>query len=92
MKPLRTILVALVLCLIHTTLHAEGIDYFFTEGQTFDPKIPTPEEFLGYPIGSRISEHSRINAYFEKLNESPIEQQPCWRLGKRMKIGNCMYW
>jgi hypothetical protein len=69
MKPLRTILVALVLCLIHTTLHAEGIDYFFTEGQTFDPKIPTPEEFLGYPIGSRISEHSRINAYFEKLNE-----------------------
>lgn len=48
---------------------AEGIHYFFGPGLTFDTTIPTPEEFLGYETGNRITEHSRINAYYEKLAE-----------------------
>ena len=26
-------------------------DYFFKDKAPFDPKIPSPEDFLGYPIG-----------------------------------------
>ncbi len=25
--------------------------YFFPSGATFDPAIPSPEQFLGYPVG-----------------------------------------
>src|SRR5690606_10190038 len=56
---------------LHLTfiIKAEELDYFFTSGISFDPAIPTPEEFLGYPIGSRITEHSQINAYYKELDE-----------------------
>jgi len=40
---------------------------YFESTDNFDPVIPTPSQFLGYEIGSRITEHSRINAYLEKL-------------------------
>ncbi len=60
---------ALLILFSEAPLRAEGLDYYFSSHITFDPAIPTPEEFLGYPIGSRITEHSRINAYYERLNE-----------------------
>lgn len=41
---------------------------YFLEGKgPFDPKIPSPEQFLGYPIGNHHTRHDRIVAYFEKL-------------------------
>lgn len=49
------------------SVKAEKLSYFFDSSVQFDKKIPTPEEFLGYEIGGRITEHSQINAYFEKL-------------------------
>lgn len=36
------------------------------EGE-LDPAIPTPEAFLGYPIGSRYTRHDRLVAYFQEL-------------------------
>lgn len=58
-----------VLLLLSTAkANAEGIEYFFDSSIEFDRNIPTPGEFLGYEIGSRITEHHRINAYFEKLD------------------------
>ncbi len=43
-------------------------DYYFPQNKTgFDPNIPTPEEFLGYPIGSHYTRHDRIVAYFAEL-------------------------
>ncbi|MFT3738763.1 MAG: M14 family zinc carboxypeptidase [Breznakibacter sp.] len=55
------------LSVLPTEVRAEKTDYFFGPEIKFDPGIPTPEEFLGYEIGSRVTEHSRINAYYEKL-------------------------
>lgn len=52
-----------------SSLKAEKISYFFPPEINFDSKIPNPEEFLGYEIGSRVTEHSRVNAYYEKLAE-----------------------
>src|SRR5690554_7813780 len=69
---IRVIMVlAAALALIHG-VHAqtEKLDYYFGAGIVFDEAIPSPEEFLGYPVGSRVTEHSRINAYFEKLAEA----------------------
>ncbi len=40
--------------------------YFFPEGN-FDPAIPTPEQFLGYPIGDWHTRHENIVAYYREL-------------------------
>jgi hypothetical protein len=41
--------------------------YFFPSGVTFDPAIPSPEQFLGYPIGEWHTRHDRIVSYFQEL-------------------------
>jgi hypothetical protein len=41
--------------------------YYFAGKGTFDPAIPTPEQFLGYPIGSHYTRHDEIIAYFNEL-------------------------
>ncbi|HEU4470420.1 MAG TPA: M14 family zinc carboxypeptidase [Flavisolibacter sp.] len=42
-------------------------DYFFPKATALDPAIPTPEKFLGYPIGSHYTRHDQIVAYFREL-------------------------
>jgi hypothetical protein len=42
-------------------------NYFFPAGTTFDPAIPTPEQFLGYPVGDWHTRHDRIVSYFQEL-------------------------
>ncbi len=69
MKNVFTIIVISFVVLSTVHVRAEKTDYFFAPEIIFDSTIPTPEEFLGYEIGSRITEHSRINAYYEKLAE-----------------------
>ncbi|MDW3196038.1 MAG: M14 family zinc carboxypeptidase [Cytophagales bacterium] len=44
-------------------------DYFYGGKGPFDSNIPSPEAFLGYPIGEHHTRHDRIVAYFEKLAE-----------------------
>ncbi|WEK37835.1 MAG: M14 family metallopeptidase [Candidatus Pseudobacter hemicellulosilyticus] len=41
--------------------------YYFSEGGPFDPKIPTPEKFLGYDIGSFYTRHDQLVAYLKEL-------------------------
>jgi hypothetical protein len=41
--------------------------YFFPAGTTFDSNIPSPEQFLGYPIGDWHTRHDRIAEYFKEL-------------------------
>ncbi|UEX18741.1 peptidase M14 [Stenotrophomonas sp. SI-NJAU-1] len=50
-------------------VHAQSA-YFFpqtTDAAAFDTAIPTPEQFLGYPIGSRYTRHEQLVAYFQEL-------------------------
>ena len=42
-------------------------DYYFKAYRPFDEKIPSPEAFLGYPIGTYHTRYDRVVAYFEKL-------------------------
>ena len=44
--------------------------YFFpqaTHAADFDPAIPTPQQFLGYEVGSRYTRHDQLVAYFKEL-------------------------
>ena len=42
-------------------------DYFFP-GEKFNPNIPSPSQFLGYPIGNWHTRYDLIIKYFEKLD------------------------
>ena len=41
--------------------------YFFPKATSLDPAVPSPEKFLGYPIGSHYTRHDQIVAYFREL-------------------------
>jgi hypothetical protein len=41
-------------------------DYYFPN-ENFDPKVPSPEAFLGYEIGEWHTRYDRLIAYFEAL-------------------------
>lgn len=43
-------------------------DYFYPGAGPFNPSIPTPEQFLGYPVGGQHSRHDRIISYFQELD------------------------
>ncbi len=45
----------------------QPLEYFFPEGQTFDADVPSPQEFLGYEIGTHHTRHDRIVAYMQEL-------------------------
>ena len=46
--------------------HAQNT-YFFGAAGSFDQRIPTPEQFLGYPIGSHYTRHDQLVAYLKEL-------------------------
>ena len=48
---------------------ASAQDYFLKSKAPFNSEIPSPEEFLGYPIGERHTRHDQIVAYLTKLSE-----------------------
>lgn len=56
-------------CFIFSSTAFAQHDYFFPGKSNFDTKIPSPEQFLGYPIGEWHTRHDKIVAYMEKLAE-----------------------
>lgn len=64
MKKIYTGLILFILS-FHSTF--SQTDYFFP-GDSFDPQIPSPEEFMGYPIGEWHTRYDLIVKYFEKLD------------------------
>ena len=57
---------ALVLSVFAAPASAQSA-YFFPGGGDFDPAVPTPQQFLGYEIGSRYTRHDQLVAYFNEL-------------------------
>ena len=51
------------------TLPVISQDYFFKNKAPFNAQIPSPEAFLGYPIGEQHTRHDQIVAYLTKLAE-----------------------
>ncbi|MGA9270837.1 MAG: M14 family zinc carboxypeptidase [Lutimonas sp.] len=44
-------------------------DYYYGDYQPFDASIPSPEEFLEYPVGDYHTRHDLVVAYLTKLAE-----------------------
>jgi len=59
----------LVICILFISLQVNSQNYYFEEYQPFNKEIPSPEEFLGYPIGEYHTRHDLVVAYMEKLAE-----------------------
>lgn len=59
-------LLGLIMCLGLNTVTAQS-DYFFPSNARFDEKIPTPEEYLGYSIGTLHTRHDAIVGYMREL-------------------------
>ena len=59
-------LIAILISLFQLNAISQN-NYFFPTGTTFDSNIPTPEQFLGYPVGDWHTRHDRIVSYFEEL-------------------------
>lgn len=55
--------------LLLATFQFQAQDYFLQDKGPFDPDIPSPEVFLGYPVGSHHTRHDQIVAYLTKLAE-----------------------
>ena len=66
MKLIKLPLLFITFLLLNTAADAQQ-NYFFPNAGSFDPKIPTPEQFLGYPIGSHYTRHDQIISYFKEL-------------------------
>jgi hypothetical protein len=59
--------VILIFCFLISLSAAAQNSYFFPSGISLDPAIPSPEQFLGYPIGEWHTRHDRIVEYFKEL-------------------------
>ena len=58
-----------VCILITNSFVSNAQNYYFESFQPFNQTIPTPEEFLEYPIGEYHTRHDLVIAYFYKLAE-----------------------
>lgn len=59
--------IALLLLLTSQLIIAQK-NYFYPSSDPFNPEIPTPEQFLGYPIGDQHTRHDKIVAYLKELD------------------------
>jgi len=69
MKLHKSLLLSLSLVFLAGLARAQQ-QYFFPGAGQFDPKVPTPEQFLGYPIGSHYTRHDQVVAYFKELEKT----------------------
>ncbi|QJD96650.1 hypothetical protein HH214_12555 [Mucilaginibacter robiniae] len=63
--PFQRLLLALML-LIAAQASAQN-KYYFPKATALDSHVPTPEQFLGYAIGSYYTRHEQVVAYFREL-------------------------
>lgn len=59
-------------CLVGTlfSFAQVDLDYYLPAGLTYDPKIPTPREVLGFEVGEWHSSHDQLVAYLRVLAEA----------------------
>lgn len=65
---MRKTILYLIFTLFLNNIALAQEEYYFP-GETFDPKIPSPSQFLGYPIGDWHTRYDLIVKYFEKLDQ-----------------------
>ena len=61
-------MLAIWLCLFACVATAQS-EYYFPGKDSFDPDIPSPEDFLGYPVGDHHTRYDLMVDYFRLLGE-----------------------
>jgi hypothetical protein len=61
------VLVLLLAAAVSATPAFAQSSYYFPTAQQFDAKVPSPQQFLGYDIGSQYTRHDQLVAYFNEL-------------------------
>jgi hypothetical protein len=61
--------ILMILSLLMVRSASAQNSYFFPKATSLDAKIPTPEQFLGYPIGTYYTRHEQVVAYFRQLEK-----------------------
>ncbi|WP_035095476.1 M14 metallopeptidase family protein [Aquimarina megaterium] len=69
MKLINLLKINFLVC-VFSVFSATAQDYFLKDKAPFNSEIPSPEEFLGYPIGQQHTRHDQIVAYFIKLAQT----------------------
>ncbi|AQG78173.1 M14 family zinc carboxypeptidase [Spirosoma montaniterrae] len=57
----------LSLCLVSCLTQAQTNYFFANNPGPLNPAIPTPEQFLGYPLSSHMTRYDQMVAYFREL-------------------------
>jgi len=65
---MRKTILYLIFTLFLSNITLAQEEYYFP-GEKFDPTIPSPSQFLGYPIGDWHTRYDLIVKYFEKLDQ-----------------------
>ncbi len=66
----KLLLIAFSVFLFAVSFYAQTKQpYEWLPGGTYDPKIPTPQQFLGYEIGDYLTDNLQMVAYIHKLQE-----------------------
>lgn len=65
---MKSLLILSGLSLLLSSGIQSQINYYFPEAGTFNSTIPTPEQFLGYPIGSHHTRHDKVVEYIKELD------------------------
>lgn len=69
-----TLLVLAVFVLLPVARAAQPLDYYLPEGTNYDPKVPTPEQFLGWQIGEWHLGSELLNAYLRAVAAAAPER------------------
>jgi len=62
----KYIILTIFFLLLGPTLKAQNNNYF-GENSQFDNKIPSPEKFFGFPIGSSLARYDKVVEYYKLL-------------------------
>jgi hypothetical protein len=84
---MKRILPILFICL--PILSLAQAEYFYPTAKSLNPKIPTPQQFLGYPIGSHHTRHDKIVEYFkllDQLSDRFVVEEIGKTIGERVQV------
>jgi hypothetical protein len=68
MKKMKKVYVIFWLLIAAAESFAQS-DYYFGKDSRFDPSIPTPEQFFGFPIGSSLARYDKVAEYYRLLDK-----------------------
>jgi hypothetical protein len=68
MRKRRLLLATLLLIIFHPFVNAQPSYFYPDQAGAMNRSIPTPEQFLGYPVGSHHTRHDKLVEYFKELD------------------------